>query len=54
MTTQKIKIWKRSHSSLVTIFSMHMYCFIDYLQRQEGGKDRCKTQNSVCKGQINS
>jgi len=28
----KIKIWKHSHGSPVTIFSSHVYCFIDQLQ----------------------
>ena len=27
-TMQKIKIWKHSQGSLVTIFSTHVYCFI--------------------------
>ena len=44
MTTQKIKIEKRS------IFSLHKYCFVDQRQREQGGKDRCKTQNSIRKG----
>ena len=44
MTTQKIKIEKRS------IFSLHKYWFVDQRQHEQGGKDRCKTQNSIRKG----
>ena len=51
MTTQKIKIWKCSHSSLITIFSTHAYCMLlpwptTVLARWQRS---FKTQNSVCK-----
>ena len=48
---QKIKIWKCSHSSLITIFSTHAYCILlHWLTTALARWQRSfKTQNSVCK-----
>ena len=37
---KKIKIWKRSHGSPVSIFSMHVYSFIDRLQQGVAGRQK--------------